>query len=302
MLRLLCTFILLAHSFAAYANVDKYLVRNIFKPNPEAHQMDGIDFIYMINLDHRPEKYQQSLSQLVPYGINPFRFPAVNGRHLSFELVNDVGVKYDATMEGGQWGTSYIDPVTFEPFHDIVHIVGRTYFCHCMGRAPIAIVLSHLSVLQDALDSGYNTIWVMEDDIQVIKNPNNLSYLIKKLDKLTNKNWDILFTDQDTKNSRGEYVPCLGYAWRPNYKPKTPLRFSNRQDISNDFRSIGARYGAYSMIVRKSGMKKILNFIKTHSIFLPYDMDFYMPNDIRMFCVRDDIVSTLPQALSDNNL
>lgn len=30
-------------------------------------------------------------------------------------------------------------------------------------------MLSHLSVLKDALDSGYETIWVMEDDIHIIQ-------------------------------------------------------------------------------------------------------------------------------------
>ncbi|MFI5334690.1 MAG: hypothetical protein ACHQT8_05960 [Chlamydiales bacterium] len=32
-------------------------------------------------------------------------------------------------------------------------------------------MLSHLSILQDAFDSGYETIWVMEDDIEVVRNP-----------------------------------------------------------------------------------------------------------------------------------
>ena len=54
------------------------------------------------------------------------------------------------------------------------------------------------------------------------------------------------------------------------------------------------------MIVRRTGMKKILDFIKTHHIFLPYDMDFYMPENIRIYTVINDVVSTQPGALSDN--
>jgi GR25 family glycosyltransferase involved in LPS biosynthesis len=170
-----------------------------------------------------------------------------------------------------------------------------------MGRAPIAIVLSHLSVLQDAYDSGFNTIWVMEDDIQVVKDPHLLSTRIDQLNFLAGNRWDILFTDPDTKNSKGEYVPCLGYALRPNYTPTNPGRFAERIQMGPNFKKIGARYGAYSMIIKRSGMKKILDFIKNHQIFLPYDMDFYLPEGIVMYSVTEDIVSTLPQALSDNN-
>ena len=54
------------------------------------------------------------------------------------------------------------------------------------------------------------------------------------------------------------------------------------------------------MIVRRSGMKKILDFIKAHKIFLPYDMEFYLPQGIRMYSLKDDVVSTQIKALSDN--
>ncbi|MBS0626743.1 MAG: hypothetical protein JSS09_00850, partial [Verrucomicrobia bacterium] len=33
-------------------------------------KMGDIDFIYMINLDQRPEKFQACLDLLLPYGIN----------------------------------------------------------------------------------------------------------------------------------------------------------------------------------------------------------------------------------------
>ena len=54
------------------------------------------------------------------------------------------------------------------------------------------------------------------------------------------------------------------------------------------------------MIVRRSGMQKLLQFFKKHNIFLPYDMDFIMPDDIQLFSVIHDIVSTKPNSPSDN--
>lgn len=274
-----------------------------FKPvlnKSDIHKMQNIDFIYMINLDERPEKFQSCLDQLLPYGIVPYRFSAVNGWELTLDDINDVATTYEPWMNASMWGTSYLYENEGQPSHEKVGVPGQKYFSHCMSRGAIGIVLSHLSILQDAYDSGYNTIWIMEDDIKLIQDPRNLSGLIRKLDKkVGKKKWDILFTDQDTKNQNGEYVPCRGFALKPNFSPENPGRFSSVKQISS-FKKIGARYGAYSMIVRRSGMKKILDFIKKHKIFLPYDMEFYLPNDIRIYAVREDVVSTEPMALSDN--
>jgi acetolactate synthase-1/2/3 large subunit len=38
----------------------------------------------------------------------------------------------------------------------------------------IGIALSHLSILQDAYDSGYETVWVMEDDVDIMQKVNKL--------------------------------------------------------------------------------------------------------------------------------
>ena len=265
------------------------------------HSMRNIDFIYTINLDQRPEKFKSCTQQLDPYGIYPYRFSAVNGWELSLQEINTLGVKYEPWMTTGHWGTCYLPEGAGQPHHEIVHVIGRNYFCHCMSRGAIGICLSHLSILQDAYDSGYQTVWIMEDDIQIIQNPHLLSDLVEKLDRAVGKsNWDILFTDQDTKNQKGEYVPCLAYAWRPNFSPARPHRFSLRRNEGRDFRHVGARYGAYSYIIRRSGMKKILDFMKQYKIFLPYDMDFYLPSDINLYSVINDVVSTQPQAASDN--
>ena len=113
----------------------------------------------------------------------------------------------------------------------------------------------------------------------------------------------MLFTDQDTVNNEtGQYVPCLGFAKRPNFTPKNPERFAKRTDISKEFRRIGARFGLYSVIIRRPGMKKIYNFIMKHKIFLPVDMEFYLPSHMRVYTVRNDVVSTQRYAASDNGV
>lgn len=284
---------------AAYSGIEDHFKRNIDKSG--LHQIRNVDFIYMINLDERPEKYQTSLEQLTPYGIFPCRFSAVNGWKLSLEAINAIGVPYEPWMKGKLWGTFYPIQGNGDPLHEIMQSEGKVYFSHCMSRGAIGIVLSHLSILQDAYDSGYETIWVMEDDIEVICNPQILSDLIDELDVLVGKkNWDILFTDQDTKGQDGKYVPCFSHALRPNFSPLNPSRFAERHNISPNLRKIGTRYGAYSMIVRLSGIRKLLDFFKKNHLFLPFDMEYIMPDQICLFTVTNDIVSTLPRALSDN--
>ena len=271
---------------------------------PEKHQENqirNVDFIYMINLDERPEKYQHSLQELAPYGISPYRFSAVNGWNLSLETINAVGTPYEPRMGSEHWGTSYLIQDMGQPSHEIMQSVGKVYFAHCLSRGAIGIVLSHLSILQDAYDSGYKTIWVMEDDVEVIRDPHILSDLIDELDAIVGKEgWDILFTDQDTKGHDGKYVSCLSCAWRPDLPHYNSNQFTQRYYISSNLRRIGARYGSYSMIVRRSGMKKILDFFKSRHLFLPFDMEFTLPPRIRLFNVNDDVVSTMPRALTDN--
>jgi GR25 family glycosyltransferase involved in LPS biosynthesis len=272
------------------------------KNKSDIHQWQNIDFIYMINLDQRPEKLAKSFVQLHPYGIYPYRFSAVNGWELTLDTLNDVGVKFESWMQGGIWGTSYLlRGKELLPQHEIMHVPGKTYFGHCMALGTIGIVLSHLSVLKDAYDSGYQTIWVMEDDIEVLQDPRIIPDLIYKLDAFVGEDgWDILFTDIDMRNREGQYNPCTGYAPRPNFSPADPNKFANRENISSDFKKIGARFGAHSMIIRRSGMKKILDFIRQYSIFLPYDMDNYLAPDIRMYSLTYDVISQLTYAISDN--
>jgi len=281
-----------------------------FKPcrhKADVHHMKNIDFIYMINLDRRPERYEDSLIRLKPYGIHPYRFSAVDGAELSIDVINDVGLKYEPWMKANIMGTYYYadENGTIQHAHEIIHDPHKTYFGHCVAKAPIAIMLSHLSVLQDANDSGYETIWVLEDDFEIIRNPLVLSELIDEMDALVGKEgWDVLFTDRDQKKQNGEYNPCYWHANRPNFTPWNINIFAQRETINDRFQKIGARWGSHSMILRRSGIEKILNFVKVYRIFFPYDMDYIFPSsidaDIRLYTILDDVVSNQPDSISDN--
>jgi GR25 family glycosyltransferase involved in LPS biosynthesis len=271
---------------------------------PQEHSLGPIDYIYMINLDERPEKYAKAAEGLQLYGIAPYRFSAVNGWNLSLEMIEKVGVKFpQATMKDRFMGSVYheIDGVKYRS-NEFIQEVGRTYFSMGLSQGSIGIVLSHLSVLQDAFDSGYRTIWVMEDDVESVDDPRQIPELIRTLDTLA-PDWDILFTDIDTKDVHGKRVFCRALAARPNFCVETLQGFLSRfYPVGNDFSRIGMRYGAYSMILRRSGMEKILHHFKSYGIFLPYDMDFWLVPNLQMYTVNRDIVSHAPGSPTDNNL
>lgn len=301
MINLIFTFLLSAFCLV-HSNLEIHFKPISDKADLHFNQMENINFIYLINLDQRPEKLEHCLNELAPYNIHPYRFSAVNGWELSLDVINDVGIKYDSLMAEDLWGTSFLPEKNFEPQHEVMQTFGRCYYYHGMTLGAIGIVLSHLSVLQDAYDCGYETIWILEDDIEVIQNPHLLSDRISELDSLVGKiNWDIIFTDQDTKNQQGNYVSCSNYAKRPNYMPENSEKFAERTDINSEFIKIGARYGAYSMIIRRSGIEKILDFLKRYHIFLPYDMEYYLPDTLKIYALTNDIVSTQPQAITDNS-
>jgi hypothetical protein len=101
--------------------------------------------------------------------------------------------------------------------------------------------------------------------------------------------------------SDGSYNPCYWAARRPDITNAMKKNdYWTRTSINETFLKIGARYGAHSMIIRRSGIKKLLSYFKAHKIYLPYDLEFILPLGIQLYAVIDDIVTNLPKALSDN--
>ncbi|OGN64305.1 MAG: hypothetical protein A3E80_05605 [Chlamydiae bacterium RIFCSPHIGHO2_12_FULL_49_9] len=269
----------------------------------DSHRIEGIDFIYMINLDERPEKFARSAGELQFYGISPYRFSAVNGWKLPTAVFDEVGVKFaPGSLRERFIGSTYLEEGGKEYIHtEFLQENGAAYFTRYLARGAIGIVLSHLSVLKDAYDAGYETIWVMEDDIEVIEDPRKIPKLLKDLDRLA-PDWDIFFTDIDTKSTVGEHVPCRALAARPNVSiPPLSAFLEKFYPIGENFYRMGMRYGAYSMILRRGAIKKILDYYRNFRVFIPYDMDYWLCPNLTMYYYNQDIVSHRAGAPSDNN-
>jgi len=258
----------------------------------------------MINLDGRPQKFELSNSQLEKYDIHPYRFSAVNGWELSIDAIKEVGLIYQPGMTP-LLSTRFveIDGKKIQS-HGWMKEYGQTYFVHCMPLGALGCALSHISILQDAYESGYETIWVMEDDIEVMKDPRKLSKLIDEIDELVGHgNWDVLFTDFDYRIGVGKYSPAYGATKRPDMDCSREERFSDKYTksypVSKSFRKMSGRFGTASMIIRRSGIIKMLEFAKIRHIYLPIDMENYLPGGMQRYGLTYDLVTNMLNSLSD---
>jgi len=266
-------------------------IESHFRPcphkSPQASQIKGIDSIYLINLDKRVDRLENSLRQLSQYGIVPYRFSAICGRDLSPETLREIAVPYSRGMENNRWAKS----LGLEYVFLGKQILGKPVFSEWMTYGAIGCALSHLSVLQDAYDSGYETIWVLEDDIDVRKDPHQLTSLIQYLDALTDDNWDILYTDP--RDVERESLPpnSCWWMWRPDQRQYNIEPFTLRKAFTHAFIQVGSHTRTHSMIIRRAGIEKILNHYKKNGLYLPYDHEIaYAPN-IKLYVATDTLVS-----------
>ena len=281
-------------------NLESFLRKQLNKSGN--HKIDEIDFIYMINLDERPEKFYQAAKTLYHLGIHPYRFSGINGWKLPTSVLNQIGLKFVAPMRPNKLMGTIFKETDGKEFvgNEFIDKFGETYFFLGLTRGAIGVIMSHLSILNDALESGYKTIWVMEDDVEALEDPLQFSSLIRELDQICD--WDILYTDTDTKDFQGNHVQCRDVSARPNFNmPTKETLFSRFKYVNANFSRVGMRFGTYSMIIRRSGIEKILNYYKTYGIFLPYDMDYWLIHDLNMYCTNRDIVSHKAGSISDNS-
>jgi len=182
--------------------------------------------------------------------------------------------------------------------YDFIFLDGAAYGKACFSgwtvKGTIGCSLSHLSVIKDGYDSGHETIWILEDDIEVLDDPHKLSGLIDELDELVGKgNWDVLYTDYDylVVDLTRDLTPQIPMMWRPDMPYFNPFRLAQHCDLSDRFMKIGSRSRAHSIIYRRSGMEKILRFYREHNNFLPYDQEMAMIPDLQMYVVKEPVVS-----------
>ncbi len=286
------SFICLFFIFSGFANILDHCKK--FE-HTECESIEKIDYIYLINLDQRTEKLLKCNLQCNLYGIQPQRFPAIYGWSLSPEILNEIGVRFQPEM----WkGREFVYDIHFQPNFLNESMYGKTFFSQWTSLGAIGCTLSHLSVLKDAYESQYKTIWVMEDDIHILRNPKQLTKLIEELDTLDE--WDVLYTDCDywhenTIDLKRDLLSQVPWMWRPDLPSFDLSNLFKHSSLGKHFEKIRCRIRAHSLIYRRSGIEKILNFYKNRNMFVPYDWEIALVPNLKLYVLKIGVVSFYPQ-------
>lgn len=218
--------------------------------------LEGVDCIYVINLDSRPEKWQRVNELLRANGLKANRFSGVKGWELTIEARSELCGPYPIRLSAGEFG--------------------------CL--------LSHLSVIKDAYERGFNCIWVCEDDIDILRKVSRLPKLLRRLARI-DKNWDVFYTDIDTKNAEGVRVPSVDADFRPDFHYKAPRYYLERSLVDSEIMSIRQRFGMYSFFLSRQGMKKILHYFTHVYLWSAVDIDLHYVPHLRQYSTTKDYVS-----------
>ena len=227
--------------------------------------LPSVDCIYVINLDQRPDKWESIKKKCTAQGLSINRMSGVNGWDLSFDMLEKIAGHYPIHMPKGHYG--------------------------CL--------LSHLSVLKDAYTRGFDLIWVMEDDVEFLEDPKQLPKLIQELSKIDPK-WDLFFTDIDSKNIHGKYVRLTKVKPRDAQQIPPVEYFLKRKPINKDIMQIQGRYGMYSVLISKRGIKKILDYFTHVYINEAIDGEVHLIPNIREYSTRKEVVSVDLSTLTSN--
>jgi len=262
-------------------------------------QIDGIDCIYLINLDRRPDRLASSNAELAKYDVHPQRFSAIDGKTIPFETLTGIGLPFTQEMRCSRKaftpsGNGKLERVFLDCIAENMIV-----FSEGTSVGAVGCALSHISVLRDAYAAGYQTIWVLEDDIGVRQDPHVLAQLITSLDSLTGGNWDILYTDMDEFGEASRAVNSFWWLWRPDSTLFDTKVFTERKRINKDFIRIGGRARTHSMIIRRSGMKKILDHIENHHLYLPIDHELSFVSNILLYMTSYPVVTFTNRFSSD---
>lgn len=265
--RISLLFASLAFATGFDAPFDTFLRKEI--NNVTDTRIKGVDCIYVINLQHRTDRWARMNRLLAKHEIGATQVFGIYGKKLSTKDRKKICGKYPRISNG-----------------------------------PCGALLSHLSVILNAKEKAFSTIWVLEDDIEFLKEPKELiPNLIREIDSI-DPEWDIVYTDTNSRmhNEKNEHI---GYYIshnilpRPDRPHKPKPYYFQRKKISNTFTRIYSRFGVYSMIVSKRGVRKIFNYFRQSFLFSHYDIDIHYIPGIRQYATNHDWITNTSMFSSD---
>ena len=227
--------------------------------------LPGIDCIYVVNLAERPGRWERMTELLSEAHLQGNRFDAING----WNLKNNKELRKQT-----RFGARY-------------RKIPKSH----LTWGGIGCFLSHLSVLKDAKERGFERIWILEDDIVIKKEPLCLPSILNELDTL-DPEWDILYTDPNNFDAQGNYrIACEPLT--PPYPliRKDLAHYSKKEILNETLMRIYYRGGTYSMIISKKGIQQIYQALIHLPILIPYDDTLHFIEGIVEYASRFPIVT-----------
>ena len=215
--------------------------------------LQSVDCIFVINLNRRPDKWARVEKLFQEQKLYVNRFPAIDGwQQLTDEAVRSLVGNYQSSLNKGELG--------------------------CL--------LSHVSILKEAYARGYSTIWIMEDDVEFVDDVQLIPKFLSALFSM-DPDWDVFYTDTD-----GTY-PSLSIAFRPDDLDHYPLEYYlKREVVGKGIMRTRQRFGAYSLLLSRKGIEKMLDYFTHVYLYEPIDIDMHYIPGIRQYSVIKDVVST----------
>ncbi len=215
----------------------------------EDSRLEGVDCIYVINLKERLERWQSLQEQFLKQNLRANRVDAINGWKIPIEQRNTL-----------------VDP-RLDPSREITLTGGE-----------IGCSLSHLSIYQDALERGFEVIWVCEDDVRFNGRVDRISPLVEELFFL-DPDWDLLYTEHT----------MFGSVLQRHRPEQIPYKAIN-QDVSARLARTHGRFGTHSLILSKKGLEKILSYFYSRYFWAAIDVDLHYVG-LREYSIKENLTN-----------
>lgn len=226
-----------------------------------SHKMAGIDFIYVVTakICHRFNDLKRSFAK---YGLNPYRFTAFESKDISFNSMLRTCLHGSRRYSGIEANRLIVRGGEFVLDKGKMSSSKEGYVHRGMSLKSLSRSLSHISIIKDALDSGYETIWIMDSATELRRNPNDLSIYVAKANEAI-PGWTSLYTDYSERDQADQLKPLRKFFFRPDVEFLDPDDYLARADnIADNIEEAEDAYTQDDSDTDKSSSRNLVGYKK----------------------------------------
>lgn len=241
----------------------------IGKISAEDYVNDLVEAVYVINLDHNPERFEYVKKQFDKMGIAIQRFSAVDGKTL--ELIDEsTGEKFN--VQDASNADFYIKHrnkeflVVCENRKKELADAEFTYFSdQKLTFGELGCFMSHRAIYADIVKKGYSNVIVFEDDVKILSErfKDDVCRILKNIPE----NTDLVFLDLHIERNSIKYFLDRIFSFNKNFIFK--IRYSS--NIS----------GTHAYIVTNKGARKLLR--RTSFSNIPIDICILFDRTVKFY-------------------